>query len=245
MTEEERKNLQRKQKLQQYRDHFGLHYSLWDKYCLSSFEVLPGNELAYKTALEFICATEDIRTPYEKYSTEDEVEAWYDRHPCLHHFLTFVGGCGRGKTHLALGCGIWEIEKMELSTIYYQVPNLLATLRDSYDDGNTGPSHRQFMDSCKFCELLILDDLGMQRNTDWAVEQLDSLIDYRYMNDLQTIFTTNLKPNQLPPRIASRMKEGEVVSLTCGDYREVIARRRTEKREVDVELHRIIKQNRG
>lgn len=95
------------------------------------------------------------------------------------------------------------------------------------------------MDRCKFTSLLILDDLGAQRNTDWALEQLDSLIDHRYVCEKLTIFTTNLTSKQLPARIASRLNEGECIKLTCCDYRELKARRRIENMEAVAEAQKI------
>ena len=144
---------------------------------------------------------------------------------------------------MAIALGIWRITKLEESAVYWQVPELLSALRGSFEN-SYGPSYEQIMGKCKTTELLILDDLGMQKNTDWAIEQLDSLIDYRYIREMLTIFTTNLKPSMLPPRITSRIKEGEVVTLTCGDYRELKAKRRIEKRVVNAEFQQIIGQGR-
>lgn len=243
MDEIERKQLQRRQRLERLIKEFGLPRNLWDKYSLASFEVVPGNELAYKTALEFLSIPPELKSPDEIFNKQAEIDAWYDRQPILHYFLTFVGDCGRGKTHLVIALGIWQITKLEESAVYWQVPELLLALRDSFEK-SYGPSYEQIMGKCKTTELLILDDLGMQKNTDWAIEQLDSLIDYRYVREMLTIFTTNLKPSRLPPRIASRIKEGEVVTLTCGDYRELKAKRRIEKREVSAEPRQIIGQGR-
>lgn len=242
MNEQERIKLLHRQRQQQRRELFGLDYHLWDRYRLDKFELLPGNELAFKTALDYLPSTDNLQTPSEAWPDDgDQQDAWYDSRPEMHHFLTFVGNCGTGKTHIALGCGIWLIEKYEYSVIYWQTAELLSKLRSSYEDNNPGPSYRVIIDRCRNADLLILDDLGIEKRTDWASEVIDSLIDYRYVNRLQTIFTTNMKPNQLSPRIASRIKEGEVVLMTCGDYREAIAKRRVERREVNGEVNTILR----
>ncbi len=234
MEELERAKLRRKQNQDLLARYFGLDRSLWDKYSLKNFEVMPGNELAFKTALEYLQIPPGFNTDKEEYSE------WSDLLPKLHHFLTFTGDCGRGKTHLAIGLGIWQITEWREAAIYWQVPELLSALRRGFED-DSAPSYQQIMANCKSAELLILDDLGMQKNTDWAIEQLDSLIDYRYVNDdLLTVFTTNLKPSSLPPRIASRIREGEVVVLTGPDYRELKAKRRIENREVQAEAQKIL-----
>lgn len=70
--------------------------------------------------------------------------------------------------------------------------------------------------------LLILDDLGTEKLTDWAAEKLDTLIDHRYIKGLPLVVTTNVPAAQLSPRIASRLQDrrlGKVVTLSGPDYR--------------------------
>jgi len=78
----------------------------------------------------------------------------------------------------------------------------------------------------KTVPLLILDDLGVEQSTPWARAKLDEIIDYRYIRGEKTVFSTNLAPSKLQDRIASRLQEGIVVVLECGDYRLVKAKRR-------------------
>ena len=130
--------------------------------------------------------------------------------------------------------------EQELTAVYYQVPNLLAQLRASFND-DTGDVHRKIMNRCLNSSVLVLDDLGMEKATPWAIEQLDSIIDSRYMCDeIYTVFTTNLTPAELPPRIASRLAEGESATLTGPDYRKLIAKRRADKRHFIGEAEKII-----
>jgi hypothetical protein len=71
-------------------------------------------------------------------------------------------------------------------------------------------------------KLLILDDLGTEKLTDWAAEKLDTLIDHRYIKGLPLVVTTNVPAAQLSPRIASRLQDrrlGRVVTLSGPDYR--------------------------
>ena len=146
-----------------------------------------------------------------------------------HLFLTLTGQCGRGKTHLALGIGWFWLENEKGTVKYWQVGQLLEEMRQEYSNppkteyGELLPTS---FETAKHVELLILDDLGAEKQTDWAVEKLDALINYRYIEAKPTVFTTNLSAEQLPPRVASRLKEGIVVFLRGEDYRQIIARRR-------------------
>ena len=56
----------------------------------------------------------------------------------------------------------------------------------------------------KNTEILVIDDLGAARNTEWASERLLEIIDYRYNRILPVIFTTNIKPVDLKEKISNR-----------------------------------------
>lgn len=233
MNEEERLKARRQYRLDKIKDDSNFYWVTYHKYRLEQFKVTPDNRQAFKMALNYIPLMDNLKTPDENFKTQEEQDAWIDT--CWeppHHFLTFAGPPGRGKTYLALGIGIARIEKCEEPTIYYQVPLLLNLLRSAYrPDSNVNPY--DIIKDCWKIGCLILDDLGMQRSTDWAVEQLDSIIDHRYLNEQDTIFTTNLLPNALgSERISSRIKEGEIAILGGPDYREIIARQRKEQRDL-------------
>lgn len=216
MNEEERRQRLGDLQMQRRIREFGLPKTHFTDHRLADFKIVPETEAAFKLTRNYLCIGEDLK---------EEIE----NNDSRHHFLTFVGPCGRGKTHLALAVGIWYIEELGVSAIYYQVPELLTQLRQSFEV-NAEFTYGEIMDKCKNADLLILDDLGMQSNTSWAVEQLDSLIDFRYVHERDTIFTTNLKIDELPPRVASRLKEGDVAQLTGCDYREVKAGHRLGQR---------------
>ena len=88
------------------------------------------------------------------------------------------------------------------------------------------------MNRAKQCDLLILDDLGAEYATVWAGAMLGTLIDCRYECQKRTVFTTNVMPSALPPRIASRIQEGAVCAITGEDFRLLKARKRELKAKV-------------
>tara|TARA_Y100000310_G_scaffold339782_1_gene433550 strand:- start:916 stop:1560 length:645 start_codon:yes stop_codon:yes gene_type:complete len=173
---------------------------------LMTFLPGKGTQAAYNAALAFVAKRE-------------------------HHFITFVGEPGRGKTHLALGIG-WEWLGLGMGTVkYWQVSELLDAMRAEYDrppKSDYGVVLPGEFEKCKGVNLLILDDLGVEKSTEWAVDKLDTLINHRWLELKPTVFTTNLAPGQLQPRIRSRIKEGVTVMLEGPDYREVKAKMRKE-----------------
>jgi DNA replication protein DnaC len=101
---------------------------------------------------------------------------------------------------------------------FARVGDLLDLLQRGYDNG----LYYELLQECQSCRLLVLDDLGHQRETPWRVEMVDRIIDARYMGGRWTVITTNLPGDQLPPRIASRLRDrstGFVAAIEAGDYR--------------------------
>lgn len=137
--------------------------------------------------------------------------------------LYFCGGVGTGKTHLAVAVMNEVIRKEKVPSLFVTVPELLDNMRGAYN--KPGRDLDEWMDSVQNAELLLLDDLGAERPSEWVKERLFVIINHRYREELPTIFTSNIGPKelaaQLGERTASRvisMCEG--VELEGPDYRE-------------------------
>ena len=139
-------------------------------------------------------------------------------------WLTLIGVAGCGKTHLAVGiCRRW-ITASKVAR-YSFVPLLLKELRDGYELMGEA-SYRSRFDALCQVPLLILDDLGVEKSTEWAQEQLQTLIHYRGFYGLPLVVTTNHPLNRLngdnEERIASRLKRElwcKVVTITAPEYK--------------------------
>lgn len=114
--------------------------------------------------------------------------------------LILVGSNGVGKTHLA--CSIAnELMKNGIPVIYVTLINLLAEIRNSYDlDNNV--SEIEIIKLYKNVELLIIDDLGKEKPSEWGLEKLFTIINSRYENNLPVIITTNYNQNTLIERLS-------------------------------------------
>ncbi|HSG43645.1 MAG TPA: ATP-binding protein [Anaerolineales bacterium] len=137
----------------------------------------------------------------------------------LKGWLLLQGGYGAGKTHLAASIANYAVE-MGVPTLFLTVPDLLDTLRFSYDSEDTTFETR--FDEIRNAQLLILDDFGTQNATGWAQEKLFQIINYRYINKLPLVVTTNLALEQVEARIRSRLADPELVTacrINAPDYR--------------------------
>ena len=136
------------------------------------------------------------------------------------NWLTLMGGVDRGKTHLLIAiCRRW----LELGKVarYAYVSMMLDSLRATFDDGIPG-SFDKLMDFYLNVPLLALDDLGVEKPTEWATERLNAIIDYRDINGLPLVVTMNVSMGMLSPRVASRLQRhinGRVVVLEGGEFR--------------------------
>lgn len=112
--------------------------------------------------------------------------------------LFFFGDPGTGKTFLA-SIVTQEFLKSNKSVIFGDVPTLLEALRSSFDDKNTKIT--DLMDDLATVDLLVLDDLGTENPTEWAVERIYSIINQRYNAEKPVIVTSNFRLKEIGARL--------------------------------------------
>ena len=114
--------------------------------------------------------------------------------------LILVGNNGVGKTHLV--CSIAnELIKNGIPIIYGTLINLLAELKNTYDVDNN-ISEMKIIKLYEKVDLLIIDDLGKEKPSEWGLEKLFTIINSRYENNLPVIITTNYDQNSLINRLS-------------------------------------------
>ncbi len=134
-------------------------------------------------------------------------------------WLLLTGSYGCGKTHLAAAIANTCVE-YGMATLFLTVPDLLDWLRYTY--GSSDVSYEQRFDEIRNVSLLVLDDLGAQNATPWAVEKLFQIIDYRYIRRLPMVVTSNQRLEDLDDRIRSRLQDPELsthIAFAAPDYR--------------------------
>ena len=139
-------------------------------------------------------------------------------------WLTLVSKIDRGKSHLAIAvCRRWLARGKPAR--YALAPVLLDELRQGYNaEGDY--KYDKWMSFLKNVPLLVIDDLGTEKPTAWALEKLMVIIDHRYVSGLPLMVTTNKSVNDLPGddegRIGSRLQREpftRVVVIDAPEYR--------------------------
>jgi DNA replication protein DnaC len=121
-----------------------------------------------------------------------------------------IGLYGTGKTHLAVAA--MKASVHERPSLFWSVPRLLDFWRRAYEVEAFKIEYLMapYL-SGRF--LLVLDDLGTEKMTEWAAERLYEVIDARYGGMLPTIVTSNIEVDRLDPRIVSRFGRAVVACV--------------------------------
>jgi DNA replication protein DnaC len=104
--------------------------------------------------------------------------------------LLLIGGTGTGKTHLAVAV-LRMLMAKGFQGLFYDYANLLQRIRSSYDP-MSGASDRSAYESALEADVLMLDDLGAHRVSDWVEDTVTSIVTYRCNNKKTLIATSNL-----------------------------------------------------
>ena len=125
------------------------------------------------------------------------VENWKEAYKNNTGLLLF-GDVGTGKSFFA-GCIANALLDRDVPVLMTNFPTILNRLTGMFSEDRS-----EFIASFDEYDLLIIDDLGVERSTEYAMEQMFFVIDSRYRSRRPMIITTNLKLSELknPPDLA-------------------------------------------
>jgi len=158
-------------------------------------------------------------------------------YPASREGLLFMGGCGVGKTHLAVGIIKELVSTKAVPCLFCDFRALLEEIRETYSERGEGPSESDILEPVLETPVVVLDDLGAEKTTDWVLDRLGYIISYRYNHEKTMIITTNFLDaeaqrgsvtraretleDRIGPRVRSRLFEMcKLVRIKAGDYRQ-------------------------
>jgi DNA replication protein DnaC len=118
--------------------------------------------------------------------------------------LWIYGSAGTGKTTLAMLVSRIALEAGR-SVAIYSLPKLLARIRRTYDADAGEQSYSELFERLAGVDLLHIDDLGAEKQTEWVLEQLYALVNERYEAQRSLVVTTNHDESELEEQIGARV----------------------------------------
>jgi len=120
--------------------------------------------------------------------------------------LLLIGEPGTGKTHLAVAV-LKRLIESGFQGVFMDYQMLLERIRSSYDPAS-GESPREAYETALESEVLLLDDLGAHRVTDWVEDTVTSIITHRCNERRPLIATTNLPDPDMGGKLVERLPDG-------------------------------------
>jgi len=160
------------------------------------------------------------------------------------HGLLLMGTCGVGKTHLGVAALV-ELLKRGHQGLFYEYATLLKEIQGSYN-AVSQTSELQLLDPLVKVEVLLLDDLGATKPSDWVRETVGYILNTRYNENRVTLLTTNyldreetapvrmltgqmqkITPDSLADRIGERTRSRlyemcRTIEIVAADYRKEV-----------------------
>ncbi len=118
------------------------------------------------------------------------VQKFLDKYPQIDVGLLFLGTCGVGKTHLAVALLKQVIEEKGDAGLFYDFRDLLREIQASWNSVSQS-SELEVLRPVLETKVLVLDELGANKPTEWVRDTIAHIINCRYNNKKITIFTSN------------------------------------------------------
>lgn len=129
--------------------------------------------------------------------------------------LMLLGTPGTGKTHLAASIADHVMRNTKARALYRTVGAILQHVKGSYGDSDY--SEREAFESFTMPQLLIIDEVGATKPSEFELATLFQIINTRYEEQIPTILVSNLMPKELAPvlgdRCVDRLREGGGIAL--------------------------------
>lgn len=181
----------------------------FDEASFEKFKPSPGSENALKFSKRFV--------------NEFDTELWKGL------ALMLFGTPGNGKSLLAASVAN-ALESKGKTVVFISMPNLLQKIRSTFN-GNNKESENEIMKALHACDLLVIDDIGAEKVTDWVEDVIFRIVDGRYTRKKPIFVTSNLNPEELGAKIGARSMDRltemcQSIHNKATSYRKVIAQQR-------------------
>lgn len=171
-------------------------------------EALRRDGITDPAYLQYTFAQDDRRNPDVTDVCLRYVQNW-DEMKAENIGILFYGDVGTGKSFLACAIANALLGRL-VSVSVTNFPRILNTIQGTFDD-----ERQRRIDRLQRYSLLVIDDLGVERDTAYSVEQVYNVIDTRARSGKPVIITTNLSLKELqnPPSLAYKRIYDRVLEM--------------------------------
>ncbi len=144
-------------------------------------------------------------------------ETFVQSYPPPKPLIFLTGGVGTGKTHMACGIVRAFFERHGKRGQFWPTIDLLDRYRATFDESRATETVEAVDAQLRQCAVLVLDDYGAHRSTEWAEERLFRVVDERYRTQSPLVITSNIDVMEMPARVLSRLKEASESTIVYFD----------------------------
>jgi DNA replication protein DnaC len=123
--------------------------------------------------------------------------------------LLLMGPCGVGKTHLAVAA-LRQLMQRGHDVLFYDYRDLLKELQASYHP-DSQINQNGILGSVLRSEVLLLDDVGVGKPSDWVLEMVGHILNKRYNEARVTLLTTSYLDRAEQPREPAQLPSGQFI----------------------------------
>jgi len=167
---------------------------------------------------DFESFSTDIGTAQQQQSLKHaklQVEGFLRDYPATEQGLLLAGPSGVGKTHLAVAA-LKELIHRGHGGLFCDYRELLKEIQASYNAASES-TEMGILEPIRAAEVLILDDLGASKPSDWVRDIVSIVLNARYNEKRTTIITTNYVDNPQSEGEATRLPSGKLVAAIKED----------------------------
>jgi DNA replication protein DnaC len=167
---------------------------------------------------DFESFSTDIGTPQQQQSlklAKMQVEGFLRDYPATEQGLLLAGPSGAGKTHLAVAA-LKDLIRRGHNGLFCDYRELLKEIQGSYNAASES-TELGILEPIRGAEVLVLDDLGASKPSDWMRDIVAIVLNARYNEKRTTIITTNYIDNPLSEGETTRLPSGKLMAAIKDD----------------------------
>ena len=167
---------------------------------------------------DFMSFSTDIGTPQQQQSLKHakiSVEGFLRDYPSTEQGLLLSGPSGVGKTHLAVAA-LKELILRGHAGMFCDYRELLKEIQASYNPSSES-TEMAILEPIRTVELLVLDDLGASKPSDWVRDIVGIVLNARYNEKRTTMITTNYLDNPQSEGESTRLPSGKLINAVRDD----------------------------